>query len=174
MTISEKYKGKIVKKVSNTGISKEEYNNLISQVNELTKEVDDQKQQLTDKLVSEGLNVSIDNTFEELINNISLGKKCISGTTMSCASNTTTSFKLTNGNTISGIRYLSLNLDIDFTPSYLIFTNNGITICNFEQGICYFSTGASINYISMTYAGGGKFHLPCYMPNTNTSWIIYE
>ncbi len=39
MTITEKYKGKIIKKVSNTGVSKEEYDALINQINNLTEEL---------------------------------------------------------------------------------------------------------------------------------------
>lgn len=39
MTIVEKYKGKVIKKVSNTGIPKEEYNALLNQIEELTEEL---------------------------------------------------------------------------------------------------------------------------------------
>lgn len=50
MTIVEKYKGKMIKKVSNTGIPKEEYNALTNQVAELNNQVNNLTNDLTNKV----------------------------------------------------------------------------------------------------------------------------
>lgn len=49
MTIIEKHKGKMIKKVSNTGVSKEEYNALTNQVAELNGQVNNLNNSLTNK-----------------------------------------------------------------------------------------------------------------------------
>ena len=55
--------------------TKEEANNALNKANEAFLRGDNVKTQLVDKLISEGLDVSTNNTFEELIGNIALGKK---------------------------------------------------------------------------------------------------
>ena len=49
MTIVEKYKGKMIKKVSNTGVPKEEYNALTNQVGELNNQVNNLNNNLANK-----------------------------------------------------------------------------------------------------------------------------
>ena len=60
--------------------TKEEANNALNKANEAFQRGDNVKTQLVDRLISEGLEVSTNNTFEELIENISLGKKWATGT----------------------------------------------------------------------------------------------
>ena len=59
--------------------TKEEANNALNKANEAFQRGDEVKTQLVDKLISEGLEVSTNNTFEELIGGIALGKKWASG-----------------------------------------------------------------------------------------------
>ena len=55
-------------------------NQALSKANEAFQRGDNVKSQLVDRLISEGLDVSTNNTFEELIGNIVLGKKWAKGT----------------------------------------------------------------------------------------------
>ena len=50
-------------------------NQALNKANEAFQRGDNVKTQLVDKLISEGLDVSTNNTFEELIGDIALGKK---------------------------------------------------------------------------------------------------
>ena len=59
--------------------TKEEANNALNKANEALQAGSNVKQSLVDKLTSEGLDVSTNNTFEELISGITLGKKWASG-----------------------------------------------------------------------------------------------
>ena len=59
--------------------TKEEVNNALNKANEAFQRGDNVKTQLVDKLISEGLDVSTNNTFEELIGSIALGKKIAIG-----------------------------------------------------------------------------------------------
>ena len=54
-------------------------NQALTKANEAFQRGDNVKTQLVDKLISEGLDVSTNNTFEELIGNIALGKKWAKG-----------------------------------------------------------------------------------------------
>lgn len=54
-------------------------NQALTKANEAFQRGDNVKTQLVDKLISEGLEVSTNNTFEELIGNIALGKKWATG-----------------------------------------------------------------------------------------------
>ena len=54
-------------------------NQALNKANEAFQRGDNVKTQLVDKLISEGLDVSTNNTFEELIGGIALGKKWASG-----------------------------------------------------------------------------------------------
>ena len=54
-------------------------NQALNKANEAFQRGDNVKTQLVDKLISEGLDVSTNNTFEELIGNIALGKKWAKG-----------------------------------------------------------------------------------------------
>lgn len=60
MTIIEKYKGKMIKKVGNTGISKEEYDSLTNQIEEM-------RLSFIDALRSRGVAVNSDTPYDELI-----------------------------------------------------------------------------------------------------------
>ena len=64
-------------------------NQALNKANEAFQRGDNVKTQLVDKLISEGLDVSTDNTFEELINNIALGKKWASGSFFTTITSTT-------------------------------------------------------------------------------------
>ena len=55
-------------------------NQALNKANEAFQRGDNVKTQLVDKLISEGLDVSTNNTFEELIGGISLGKRWATGT----------------------------------------------------------------------------------------------
>ena len=76
---------------------------------------DEVKTQLVDKLISEGLEVSTNNTFEELISGISLGKRWASGT---AKINNSKSFTYYGGTNIHSA-YVSIN-GINFKPSIII------------------------------------------------------
>ena len=77
----EKYATK--EEVENIDLSnlatKEEANNALNKANEAFQRGDNVKTQLVDKLISEGLNVSTNQSFEELIGSIALGKRWVSG-----------------------------------------------------------------------------------------------
>ena len=64
-------------------------NQALNKANEAFQRGDNVKTQLVDKLISEGLDVSTDNTFEELINNIALGRKWASGNFSATITSTT-------------------------------------------------------------------------------------
>ena len=66
-------------------------NQALNKANEAFQRGDNVKTQLVDKLISEGLEVSTNNTFEELIGNIALGKKWASGSTTTTITNSTSS-----------------------------------------------------------------------------------
>lgn len=56
-------------------------NQALTRANEAFQRGDNVKKQLVDKLISEGLSSSTNNTFEQLINSIYIGKRCATGTT---------------------------------------------------------------------------------------------
>ena len=86
-------------------------NQALTKANEAFLRGDNVKSQLVDKLISEGLNVSTNNTFEELISGIALGKKWASG-------NSTTVQDTFAG---SGYRGFDVNVsNIGFVPSVII------------------------------------------------------
>ena len=70
MSITEKYKGKIIKKVSNTGVPKEEYNALTTQVVLLEAQVNELTTELTGKqLVADAIGnplITADSTFQAM------------------------------------------------------------------------------------------------------------
>ena len=90
--------------------TKGEVENALNKANESFQRGDNVKTQLVDKLISEGLNVSTNNTFEELIGNIALGKKWASGTGVQ------TDLSIGNDYRV----YLSVK-GLDFEPSVIIF-----------------------------------------------------
>ena len=93
-------------------------NQALTKANEAFQRGDNVKTQLVDKLISEGLNVSTNNTFEELISGIALGKKWASGIATRSSSNYT--FKYYNTTATFPTTYIDIPLS--FEPSY-IFVN---------------------------------------------------
>ena len=94
-------------------------NQALTKANEAFLRGDNVKTQLVDKLISEGLNVSTNNTFEELINGIALGKKWASGT--SYYSTSTKQFYNTLGSNSANYYYFSIDLNsIGFQPSIIL------------------------------------------------------
>ena len=86
-------------------------NQALSKANEAFLRGDNVKNQLVDKLISEGLDVSTNNTFEELIGNIALGKKWAIGNS--------TAVKDTYAG--SAFRGLDVNVSsLGFKPSIII------------------------------------------------------
>ena len=91
--------------------TKEEANNALNKANEAFQRGDNVKTQLVDKLISEGLNVSTNNTFEELIGNIALGKKWAIGNSKAVQ------------DTYAGSAFRGLNVNVSslgFKPSIII------------------------------------------------------
>ena len=160
--------------------SKEEANNALNKANEAFLRGDNVKTQLVDKLISEGLNVSTDNTFEELIGNIALGKKWASGVATPKGQ---TSFKGLGAYDESHY-YIEVN-NLDFEPSifatYEINNNGG----SFTTKDFIYSNGRQVctvfnrNPISvdgtLAYLKLGAIKLPVGSYNGNNyCWIAFE
>ena len=163
--------------------TKEEANNALNKANEAFLRGDNVKNQLVDKLISEGLNVSTNNTFEELISGIALGKKWASGT----ASYSSLKVK-------DNWEYLSVR-GLDFRPSIIIVEpiiantfprslstyNASLTPC---IKITFFSSETSVtSYWNDVYANNrvfdDGFDMPlAYYSRSNTSlkysWMAFE
>ena len=174
--------------------TKEEANNALNKANEALQIGSNVKQSLVDKLTSEGLNVSTNNTFEELIGGIALGKKSASGTLKSSSS--ALSFSTLNGTDTAS--YVIINKSsIGFTPSIILITFEPSPS---SSDFSYFSVYT--NYSSL-YAGGvvraGNFYnkgvqqvhactfkvdskiitsesyvIPCMYGNGDYNWIAFE
>ena len=171
-------------------------NQALTKANEAFQRGDNVKTQLVDKLISEGLEVSTNNTFEELIGNIALGKKWASGTASSTATATDT-FYLVGGGTAK-CKYFDI-LNLSFIPNHIIFlgkkssTASGyltnLESTNLVDGISY------INYCSTYRSDSGhtvstigfstksnifkedRIRIPCSMSSNTSveiSWIAFE
>ena len=93
-------------------------NQALTKANEAFQRGDNVKTQLVDKLISEGLDVSTNNTFEELIENISLGKKWAKGTSDTFLNNS-----------IANYYVFSINLNnLGFVPNTVIATTTWNTL----------------------------------------------
>ena len=167
-------------------------NQALNKANEAFQRGDNVKTQLVDKLISEGLDVSTNNTFEELIENIALGKKWASGS----ISSTTTyqSYYLRSG-VYTSIFYTVTVSNLEFTPSCVVlmqettspnkctshyseFLDSNSCITGFAIG----GTGSmsSLNALindsskntNLKVANNG-FVLPTYLNGTFT-WIAFE
>ena len=81
---------------------------------------DEVKTKLVDKLISEGLEVSTNNTFEELIGNIALGKKWASGVSKAINGGKKAKYYPSNATvTVQG----AINVDsLNFKPSLIMCT----------------------------------------------------
>ena len=109
--------------------TKEEVNNALNKANEALQVGSNVKQSLVDKLTSEGLNVSTNNTFEELIGNIALGKKWASGITQN--NTDLISIQLLNSTAAYNTHMVYLP-SLNFTPSLILgkakLKNNPMTV----------------------------------------------
>ncbi len=166
MTITEKYKGKIIKKVSNTGISKEEYNTLTNQIEELNN---------GKELIVAAINdssITKDSTFEDISNAIINGKgaKIVSGDTYraysagtyaSYAQITKTNMQFGNfvcGN--SGTYLCSVTMSINSgsyneqaSCGYTIYNSNGSVFKNVTLASATLSSSTrTLSYSSSSYS----------------------
>ena len=175
--------------------TKEETNNALNKANEAFQRGDNVKTQLVDKLISEGLNVSTNNTFEELINGIALGKKWASGVTTSSSSQKSFS---RNNNTPGNLSAYSLEVfNLGFNPSFIyiydenfakkVHLNNatdGTQTTYFEyegnQSAYYKNTSSAsilpfwINVEGTVGHTKNGFCLPVYNASRQYAWIAYE
>ena len=92
-------------------------NQALNKANEAFQRGDNVKTQLVDKLISEGLNVSTNNTFEELISGIALGKKWASGET----SSSTSIARFTAIDQVANDAYYFDITNLNFAPSVIVF-----------------------------------------------------
>ena len=173
-------------------------NQALDRANEAFQRGDNVKTQLVDKLISEGLDVSTDNTFEELIGNISLGKKWASG--VSPVSTSTRLFYTMGGESSYYRYYFEIPL-LGFNPNHVIFigktsteisgyvsnliqkyvTNGDIYINTYSK----YSKDASVTANTFCYEVAGEvlqtgiaMRIPCTsassLQNTEVSWIAFE
>ena len=169
--------------------SKEEANNALNKANEAFQRGDNVKSQLVDRLISEGLEVSTNNTFEELIGGIALGKKWATGTTIPPL--TGKDFTMGNGLTRS-TSYVEIP-KLDFTPSLIVVTSCSGTNPNYASVLSttdtqLFKPNIIMGYFPSAYnsatSGGtwkvdsnvlvdGKYHIPA-ASGLNTTWLAYE
>ena len=176
--------------------TKEEANNALNKANEAFQRGDNVKTQLVDKLISEGLEVSTNNTFEELIGSIALGKKWASGETM-CSTSKTTKMEFYGTTQQADYQYLEIS-NLGFIPNTLIYickgTNGGLGVVTDID--TYYSTDkvilATDFYANTAYSGQGSDYMfkcnslvlqsngtikvPTFRGNTATlfSWIAFE
>lgn len=94
-------------------------NQALNRANEAFQRGDNVKTQLVDKLISEGLDVSTNNTFEELIGSIALGKKWASGTASSSSTADRKKFVCVNGSDCN-CNYFNIT-NLSFTPKHIIY-----------------------------------------------------
>ena len=160
-------------------------NQALSKANEAFLRGDNVKTQLVDKLISEGLDVSTNNTFEELIGNIALGKKWASGTAIS-----NKVFNISTGysnSTVAGIEVTGLSFKpkcvvffntslpiqgaIGIASIYDKFSKNGVWYGKYHAG--YFQVNSSGCYLNET-----GFAVPTnsdsYATNESIEWIAFE
>ena len=144
--------------------SKEEANNALNKANEAFQRGDNVIAQLVDKLISEGLNVSTDNTFEELIGGIALGKKFASGS--STADSQSKIFNMVNKNAEQYFYYFNIP-KLNFAPNHIIFVGLGSGGFGFLTNIktAYSNEGTKIVLYSEYYNDS--------MSSTGREWMIY-
>ena len=147
---------------------------------------DEVKTQLVDKLISEGLNVSTNDTFENLINNITLGKKWASGTTVSNSKSYTYPYYNSTSNQEGGRGKLTI-LTLDFTPT-LVFAYrkdnpNYMSLAyidKFYEGFTkYTSYSDGQNMIlhrqsSDMSLAKNNISIPVYSKSTEYTWVAFE
>ena len=174
--------------------TKEGANNALNKANEAFQRGDNVKTQLVDKLISEGQNVSTDNTFEELIGGIALGKKWASGSGNS--SNAKENFKYSNytsSNNIS-VNFYFADISVGFTPSIIVVfshhstTNEYITVFN-NEGKLFGKSNVKVsayNDSSLSTSthnlkadasivlGNNIYRMPIIMNNIPFVWYAFE
>ena len=141
-------------------------NQALNKANEAFQRGDNVKAQLVDKLISEGLDVSTNDTFEYLINNIALGKKWATGVYPRPA----------GGNGFHSIRGMS------FKPSYFIAiqpisaNNYSIYIVTPITGSkCYRADTGDSAYVSDCYVYDDGYAIKMLYSNYgDTDWIAFE
>ena len=166
--------------------TKEEANNALNKANEAFQRGDNVKNQLVDKLISEGLNVSTNNTFEELIGNIALGKKWASGS--SAVSNTTATFNCG----ASSSKFYYIDIVLDFTPSIIVAitaTNTNarkyFSLYMLNMGICLMAdfdlsgshTNTNVYNIkidNVVNLGNNKYRIPANSYLNNSDLVAFE
>ena len=161
-------------------------NQALNKANEAFQRGDEVKGLLVDKLISEGLNVSTNNTFEELISGITLGKKWASGKGVSTSSKY--SFTFHTGAAYS-IYYLDINIDFDFTIIKAEYKDSSETLRTviFKKDGIYEGNTYAVAYASNSTAGGRVFRIdekvfignniiriPITRPSYDVDWIAYE
>ena len=169
-------------------------NQALKKANEAFQRGDNVKTQLVDKLISEGLDVSTNNTFEELIGNIALGKKWALGTGVS--SSVTSSFTFTTG-TSSKYNYVSIDrASIDFVPSVILVqnipgdTSDYVYVVIYENFSEFYENGV-VRYATYKNSGGNQgytygfkaddkvitsssYKLPYPTKSFNFAWYAFE
>lgn len=153
-------------------------NQALNKANEAFQRGDNVKTQLVDKLISEGLDVSTDNTFEELIGNIALGKKWASGNMV-----------IPYSTSITKTSPYSIPCKLDFEPSLVfvcmqkckytynssLYGNDRVTLTNLRQSaVC--SMPITLEYVSnsivISILGGDSIK---YFDQTETTtWYAFE
>ena len=130
--------------------TKEEANNALNKANEAFQRGDNVKTQLVDKLISEGLDVSTNNTFEELISGITLGKKCAVGNSNNTSG--TYGVKLLSSTTKGNCHLLNLPA-LDFEPSCII----AIAYNSYYSPPCY-EYSFFTRQLGADFVGAGNMH----------------
>ena len=146
--------------------TKEEANNALNKANEALQVGSNVKQNLVDKLTSEGLNVSTDNTFEELINNIALGKKWASGQVSP------------TGDYTNKLHFIEENIKFDFNPSIFIAYLANRTYSNvnpfslFIKDVYAFTSTSSD--VLKVFTNSDMYNNGMYIDNTGFKVIVYN
>lgn len=166
-------------------------NQALNKANEAFQRGDNVKNQLVDKLISEGLDVSTNNTFEELIGSIALGKKWSSG--IVAITSTKKSFVGSWGSLNS--EYYAEVRGLNFKPSCIVLYSEAKalrTIYNYGET---YKSKQIVTTNMITWGGGSSHSLayftdsPCLIENGSfivpvssinvtapfdMSWIAYE
>ena len=165
-------------------------NQALTKANEAFQRGDNVKSQLVDRLISEGLDVSTNNTFEELIGNIALGEKWASGS--GTASNSKVAFTYSIGTDTFNFNYV--DIPVSFVPSVIVVSSyysssrEYITIFNNEGKLFSKSNvklsafgGATISATNYNFKanekvilGNNVYRLPIMSESLPLTWIAFE
>lgn len=154
--------------------TKEETNNVLNKVNEALQVGSNVKQQLVDKLTSEGLDVSTNNTFEELIGSIALGKKYASGT-YNTVNNNGKKYNYLTGTTFPHSTYAQIPY-FDFEPSLIIlhatydyYSYISVYMCN-----SIISTENKVIMASFDRGQSNQYNISVKLDNCIDTGSLYE